>query len=259
MSRLPAKVVFATFMLLALTAGLNADLSPVHPSYPGPKSELDRIYFQGVSTFSPSTPGERVYTGGGITATRVDDFGLGGVLDASTGAPGSTDDQLWSGQTLRITPKYKEAALDFNFGYDLNDGVYRHLVFVSGGPPVPQSVPPFAIMTAPSGSTLTWLLQPPSNPAPWTRSSRQDLNDGRMDHLLTYQITGLSTGQPTWLLFWEDGWIAGSPYPGDGDYNDLVVEVTAIPEPAAILVLAVGGLAMSRRRRVERASPTVVF
>jgi len=53
-------------------------------------------------------------------------------------------------------------------------------------------------------------------------------------------------GEAVWLLFWED-----LPSAGDADYNDFVVELRAIPEPSAFLLVGGGltALAAIRRRR----------
>jgi hypothetical protein len=59
-------------------------------------------------------------------------------------------------------------------------------------------------------------------------------NPSDQDHLVTYRVEGPG-GQLSWLLFWED-----SARPGLRDFNDLVVEIQAIPAPAAVLLGGVG-------------------
>jgi hypothetical protein len=257
MSRVPATIVLAVALLVVSTARVSATYSPVNPAISPPngwptKRVLDYVYFGGVDTFSPATHGGSVYTGGGITATRVDDFGRGGVLDATTGAPGVTDDQLWTGQSLRVTPKFREAAHMSFFDCWVDGQPAPPLLSGITGYLTPTSHPDSAIVTVPPGSTFVWVFGVygvgTGNYQLWY--SEQGLNSDGMDHLLSYQITGLGMDQPTWLLFWEDQYPFNSnPYPSDGDYNDLVIEVTAIPEPATLVLLALGALAVTRRRR----------
>lgn len=72
-----------------------------------------------------------------------------------------------------------------------------------------------------------------------------NLNDA--DHMVTYRIEGHGQLEPVHLLFFEDTF-------RDFDFQDLVVEVAAVPSPAAVgpgLAL-LGMLGLIRRRR-ERA------
>ena len=74
-------------------------------------------------------------------------------------------------------------------------------------------------------------------------------NVGGSDHMVTYKVEGLSTpgylNRVVWLLFWEDS----TPCRWDQDYNDFVVEIKTIPEPATVCLLGLGGLILVCRGR----------
>jgi hypothetical protein len=69
---------------------------------------------------------------------------------------------------------------------------------------------------------------------------------GALDHIVTYKIEGADLyGEVMWLMFMED-----SPTsPANWDFNDFVVEVTVVPEPATICLFGLGGLALLRKRK----------
>jgi hypothetical protein len=225
-----------------------ASSAPVHASFTGPvtsspgydpiKGVLDRVYFAGASVFVPSMPENAApqYSGGGLTATRVDDFGLGGVLDAATGSPGSTDDQLWSGVTLTVRFAEKHAAFLHELGYDMGaQGGFVKLV--------EDYRPPLSVnVTFNPGDVWAWSLYSWGGNTPYTWSSKQSLNSDGADHMLTYRIAGLPSGYPTWLLLWDDIPAAGS----DLDFDDTVFEITAIPEPATVCLLGAAMLLAAR-------------
>jgi len=94
-------------------------------------------------------------------------------------------------------------------------------------------------------SDFRWFLRNRSQTVTYTSSLA---DNGGVDHLVTYEILGLST--PTYLLFWED---RGN---GDFDYNDSVIQLslvglpTTIPLPSAAGLGIVGlGLVATRRNR----------
>ncbi|GEM_PF-1526252 len=85
-------------------------------------------------------------------------------------------------------------------------------------------------------------------------SSAPNDNAGGIDQMVTYQITG-NDGHcdnviGNYVIAWEDLRYHSSSF--DGDYNDLVVEVSGvvpynIPEPAALVLLGLGGFVLFLR------------
>lgn len=84
----------------------------------------------------------------------------------------------------------------------------------------------------------------------WARSGRDGMvssleadNPDAADYMVTYRMEGLERLEPIYLLFFEDTF-------ADFDFQDLVVEVAAVPSPAALgpgLAL-LGVLGLIRRR-----------
>jgi hypothetical protein len=118
----------------------------------------------------------------------------------------------------------------------------------------------FLLTPAQTGSPIEFGLRSPpgaTNPlfSSNQSSAQTNLADQGHDHMVTFRILnsdGSFTGR--YALAWEDRLLAGS----DKDYNDLVLEVTAVPEPASLAVAGLGTLAIFgygwRRRRLSRAS-----
>lgn len=193
----------------------------------------------------------------GAAATRIDDFGVGGVLDSVSGIPGSADDQVWGGRAVTATFKaIGQHVNTYEFGYDLGaDGGFTKLFDVDS---VPGNS---ATMTFAPGEVWAWSLRVYHNQhLEFTCSSNQSLNiDENHDHMLTYRMAGLSGGLSTWLLFFEDSAydsVYGDPrYPGDGDYDEPVIEIQAVPEPQSLLCVALATLAVRRCRRRQLVCP----
>jgi len=88
-------------------------------------------------------------------------------------------------------------------------------------------------------------------------STDPSLNPADRDHIVTYEVNFLQNrlsilpnpADTTLLLFVEDSAV-GSPNE-DFDFNDLVIELTTspVPEPSSIALMAMGALAMIKRRR----------
>ncbi len=178
----------------------------------------------------------------GIQALRVYDSGNdANRLNLFTGIPDDID-RIWTDGVSTVTAKAKYASLSQSFGWNqggTSGSNYEQLLTGAdiNGPGVPVE---------PSGDFL-WGIHPGSSY--WW--SKQEENNGQ-DHMVTYQIVHdgisgafLNSEPKVWLLFFED-----LPLPSsDRDYNDFVVEVTCIPEPATICLLGLGALSLLRRRK----------
>jgi hypothetical protein len=215
---------------------------------PGEDSHLDivsDIYSSYGGSFASDGNLGYVNAAEGITVKRVydtngPDMSLHILLGDETGV-----DQIWTDGTAMVTASAKFAALDQSFGWNQGEGVdgldtsnYYQLLTEAdiGGPSVDIMI---------TGDFL-WGIQP--NGDEWW--SYIDANSDTTDHLITYYVEGLpdaAGGEAIWLLFWED--LPSSTT--DADYNDFVVELRAIPEPSAFLLVAGGltALAAIRRRR----------
>lgn len=229
---------------LALASGsAMAGFTPVGAPHVGEDSLntiFNTIYAQ---TFVPS--GADYIGNGGVTLTRVDDFGLGGVLNLGAGVPGLTDDQQWSDGVVAASAQARFASDSQSFGYFPGSagGAYSNLFDVTGSG--------YGV----SGNAVA-LIGPSFR---WARSggifgnvqtSSIADNPDQQDHVITFRVTGLNNGAfNTWLLCWEDR-NTGQP-DADFDYNDLVVEINAVPTPmaAGLGLVGLGGVVGVRRRR----------
>lgn len=232
--------VSAAFSVAATTLAGHTTINAPASGELGHESILEGIYGGDFSSSGLDFTGSGASAG--ISALRMDDFGIGGPLDAASATVGGADDEVWTGGSITATAKARYAGDNQSFGY-------------FGGASGGSFTPLFAVGS--SGFSVTgsgaidfgggdWRWGRGANAAGPHSSLAADNPDGA-DHMVTYMITGLSNGAArTWLLFFED---RNQPH-GDFDYNDLVVEVQAIPTPmaAGLGAAALAGFTTRRRR-----------
>ncbi len=229
----------------ALAPVAQANFVPISSPSGGELSHsriLEAVFSPGTAWvgFGPRTDGDGDsvdLANGALQAIRVDDFGLGGILNVNSSHAGSTDDQLYTGGPVTCTARVRYANYTQRFGYDAGDG-FVSLFKVTG---FGVSVSGSGLLDLPAGEDWQWART--GNGRTW--KSEPAANSDQQDHLVTYELLGVTDGQRHFLLFWED-----TTGRCDHDYNDLVVEVAApaVPEPVSAITLVLGG-ALSRVRR----------
>jgi hypothetical protein len=134
-----------------------------------------------------------------------------------------------------IYAKARFASYAQNFGYwtdDDDDGTYDdwHDLF---------SVNQGYVQTGQASPDLAGLEWAWGRKGTTENSSYSADNLDFSDHMLTYQVTGLADqgSWNVWLLRWDDQTISSG---SDRDFNDSVVEIRAVPVPAAVLLGILG-------------------
>jgi hypothetical protein len=177
------------------------------------------------------------YSNGSITARRAYDHDDESVsLNLLTQILDGEVDQIWTDGSAIITARAKYAGLNQSFGW--NGGgtgtTYEQLLSDAN---LGQEGVTFNV-----GGDFLWGYKPDGYQW-WSLNSK----NSDEDHFVTYKIEGLDgpfyENKTVWLLFMEDLPLADA----DKDYNDFVVEISAIPEPATIALLLLGGLLLRKR------------
>jgi hypothetical protein len=247
-------VAISCLLLCTLVAApaAFAGFTPIQPPHPGEDSHrmiLNQIYggnFQQVGTVD--------FSNGVILAKRVDDIlapnsGPGGPTEMGGPTGGEDDtDQTWRAQFTNARAEAKFAEFEQNFGFfpGASGGSYQQLFNVTGDG---YGVTGEAILPLLPNQTIRWGRGGENRIV----SSRNADNADREDHMVTYQILfediGTEGDEPVfrWLVLWEDI-LRGEPFE-DFDFNDLAVEITAIPEPTSTVAMGALALLAMRRRR----------
>jgi hypothetical protein len=147
-------------------------------------------------------------------------------------------DQIWTDGQATVTARAKYAGYNQSFGWNGGGGTgttYHELLTDAnlGQDGVTLNV----------GGDFLWGYQ--ADGEEWWSLNSENSDE---DHMVTYKIEGLDglfyENKTVWLLFLED-----LPFSqADRDYNDFVVEISAIPEPATAFML-IAGIAILLRKR----------
>jgi hypothetical protein len=249
-------VCVALFCLLAAPV-VRAEFTVINPPHHGEHSHEQILSTLYGGLFSSSGDRGVDFSNGSIIAHRVSDRidnilfgGDGGGEPLNMGGPtGGVDDtdQTWRAAFTNAVAEAKFAAYEQNFGFfdGVSGGTYQQLFRVQGEQ---YGVTGEAVLPILPTQTIRWGRGGEGR----ILSSRNADNADGEDHMVTYQILPASMGEGEepvlrWLVFWED--ILRGEQHEDFDFNDLVVEITAIPEPASGGLVGLLALLGLRRRR----------
>lgn len=191
---------------------------------------------------------------GGITAYRVYDYNDDMLYNTThVDAYNSNGvDQIWiEGGTITVTALAEYASYTQAFGWNTGGQEGNNFTELVDQDDIGEAGISFHVT---SDAQFLWGYRAEGSPhcGWWPPSlewwSYTEENNNNEDHMVTYFIEGVSSGETVWVIFMEDLRFCES----DKDYNDFVVEIRAAPEPASILLLGLGTLALLKKRRALR-------
>lgn len=243
-----AMAVGAGMIALGIASSAFAGFTTIQPNPASENSQpqiLDHIY-GGAFTLDDGVD----YSNGTLTAIRVSDTApQSGGLSYDNPGPNVTD-QLWQAGQFQATAEAAFAEIPTSpLGYipGASGGSFTPLFAVSGSGYAVTGSGSFT----PGSQTFRIAAQ---NPFGLLSSLPSDNADGN-DHIVTYEIDGLSDSAKTWLVFFDD--YGDNGHDGDFDYQDLVIQLktlpaasSSVPEPGSIML--VGGAVLALFKRVRR-------
>jgi len=247
-----SSVVIAAFVVISATSAFGIyGHTPVNPPVPewgepNHREILEDIYGGSFDPIGVDYVDGGI--GGNINALRVWDYDdlYNDTTHVYAHQPNDVD-QIWTDGKVTVTAYAKYASYQQAFGWN-GGGLgtdFELLVDESdiGGPGFVFSIT--------QGEEFLWGYQ--ATRCPWWGPgmewwSKPDAHSHCVgeDHMVTYLIENASSNETVYAIFMEDVRF------GDGsdlDYNDFVVEIRAIPEPATLLLFGLGGLALLKRRK----------
>jgi MYXO-CTERM domain-containing protein len=216
--------------------------SAINAAYPGEKNQAQILRDIYGGTFTVA--GTHSFTNGAVTATRIADDGMGSPLNMLGAGFSAADDQAWAGPSATFIARAKYAGDRHAFGW---------IDSTSAEPTFQTILSNTATFNAPVTVTLSsqfvWALDNQRTGRLFTSDPADNLdrNETPRDQMVSYAVSGPGIAANTFLLFWEDRIPGDSMF--DYDYNDAVIELTAVPTPGALALAGIGGLLVIRRKR----------